>query len=266
MKRFLLTMTGFLAVLCVRSQTINIDLSHFGGKSYFCLAVQGQKEDTIAKGKLDKSGKAVIVFKDRFKGYKGMSRFLLTDGGGLDLVINKENFTVSCKETAPGYDNIHFTGSPENEYFLSHSAKKTKLLQKAELAKVVLATYTTADAVYAPFEKEQGQLNEQYKAIRNTNAQSPLYAARVIEIYDFLMNSPSDLKDSAGQQVTASNNFVLSKVNFDDLYTSNAWQNVLSAWLNLQLQQSKSDAQILSDLQQIGARMKSNAQFTDLPN
>jgi peroxiredoxin len=262
MKQFFLAFIAILGTISAKSQTINIDLSHFGGKSYYCLAVEGQKYDTIAKGKLDKSGKAVIVFKDRYKGYKGMSRFLLTEGGGLDLVINKENFTVSCKEEVPNSENIHFIGSPENEYFINTSMKKTQLLQKAELAKAVLATYNKADAVYAPFEKEQTQLNDQYKALRNSNTQSPLYAARVLEIFDFLIGNSNDLKDSPEQKAAAANDFVLSKVNFDDLYNSNAWNEVFAGWLNIQIQQSKSDEQLLADIQQVGARIKSNAQFT----
>jgi len=263
MKKIFLILITILTTASIQSQTINIELPHFAGKTYYCLAGQGQKSDTIAKGKLDKSGKTVIVFKDRFKGYKGMSRFLLTDGGGLDLVINKENFTVSCKEENPNYENIHFTGSPENEYFVKYSTQKAPLLQKAELAKNVLTIYKPADAVYAQFQKEQAQLNQQYKSLKNSNAESSLHAARVIEIYDFLMGNTNDLQDSPEQKTAQANDFVLSKVNFDDLYTSNAWADVFAVLLNLQLQQSKSDAQILADLQQISSRIKSNTQFTD---
>ncbi|KRB58437.1 peroxiredoxin [Flavobacterium sp. Root186] len=263
MKQFFLVLIAIIIAIPAQSQTVNIDWSHFGGKSYFCLGFYGQKTDTIAKGTLDKSGKTTIVFKDRFKGYKGMLRFLLTDGGGLDLAINKENFTVSCKEEAPNFDNIFFKYSPENEYFMKTTLQKNRLLQKAALAKNALAAYTVADAVYAPFEKEQEQLSQQYKSLKNSNAQNPFYAARMIEIFDFLMGNFNDIKDGPEQKATAANDFVMSKLNFDDLYSSGVWYDVVTGWLNLQIQQSKNDEQLLADLQQIGTRIKNNIQFTD---
>ncbi|MBP1225227.1 hypothetical protein [Flavobacterium sp. 1355] len=43
MKQFFLAFIAILGTISAKSQTINIDLSHFGGKSYYCLAVEGQK-------------------------------------------------------------------------------------------------------------------------------------------------------------------------------------------------------------------------------
>ncbi|MNQ36217.1 thiol-disulfide oxidoreductase [compost metagenome] len=262
MKQFLLTVITILTTLIAQSQTINIDLNRFGGKGYKYVVAQGAKFDTIAKGKLNKEGKTTIVFKDRYKAYKGMSRFLLDDGGGLELVINKENFTVRCTGEVLTADNLQFTGSPENVYLADHSIKKQKLLQKAQIAGTVLITYNAADAVYAPFEKEQQQLNEQYKVLKNVNSKSPLYAAGLIEIFDFLMGNSSDLKDSNEKKMEEANTFVLSKVNMDDLYASGYWTDVWNSWLQLQLMQSKDDAKLLSNLEQAGSRINDKTQFT----
>jgi len=262
MNFLLLIVTSFLCSLSVKSQTINIEFSHFAGKSYHYLIIHGEKQDTIISGELDEKGRASIVFKDFYKGYKGMSRFLLDDGGGLDLVINKENFTVSCKEQNPTFDNIKFESSPENEYFINQSIKKEKLLQKAKIAGAVLTTYNTSDEVYAPFVKEQEQLNEQYKILKASNTQSLLYAARLIEMYDFLMGNSSDLQDSKKIKIEEANTFVISKVNMDDLYTSGYWNSVWISWLKMQLLQSKDESQLLSNLQKAGSRIRTNVQFT----
>jgi len=262
MKNFILVLIAILGSLTARSQTINIELSHFGGKGYKYVVAQGAKFDTIAVGALDKSGKAIILFKDGYKGFKGTSRFLLNDGGGFELVINKENFTVRCSGDVPTAESLNFIGSPENEYLTSHSVKKQKLLQKAQIADAVLTAYNAADAVYAPFEKEQKQLNEQYKVLKNANSKNSLYAARLIEIFDFLMGNSSDLKDSNEKKMEEANTFVLSKVNMEDLYTSGYWADVWNSWLKLQLMQSKDDAKLLSNLEQAGSVITNKTQFT----
>jgi hypothetical protein len=66
MKKIFLILIAILTTASIQSQTINIELSHFAGKSYYCLAGQGQKSDTIAKGKLDKSGKNGYSFQRSF--------------------------------------------------------------------------------------------------------------------------------------------------------------------------------------------------------
>jgi len=262
MKQFLLAIVVIFGNLSAQSQTINIELNHFGGKGYKYVVARGAKFDTIATAKLNKEGKTTIVFKDRYKAYKGMSRFLLDDGGGLELVINEENFTVRCTGEVLTADKLQFTGSPENEYLTSHSVKKQKLLQKAQIAGAVLTTYNTADAVYAPFEKEQQQLNEQYKVLKNANSKNQLYAARLIEIFDFLMGNSSDLKDSNEKKMEEANTFVLSKVSMEDLYASGYWTDVWTSWLQLQLMQSKDDSKLLSNLEQAGSRISDKTQFT----
>ena len=263
MKQFFLTIFTILGAWSAQCQTVHIEMSQFGGKGYKYIVAQGAKQDTTAVGSLDKAGKATIVFKDRYKGYKGMSSFLLDDGGGFEIVINQENFTVRCAGQAPSPDNIQFIGSPENEYLMSQSLKKQKLFQKTQIAGAVLQTYTATDAVYAPFEKEQQQLNEQYKALYKANAQSSLYAARLIEIFDFLMGNTSDLKNSEEKKMEEANTFVLSKANIEDLYTSGQWTTILNSWFGLQQQIAKTDAQLLTNLELLGSRIKSNTQFTD---
>lgn len=262
MRRFLLVITTILGILSVQCQTINIEFSHFGGKGYDYLVVHGEKQDTVVSGKLDKSGKTTITFNGPFKGYKGMSRLLFDDGSGLDLIVNKENFTIRCIEAIPDAENIHFISSPENEYLLSQTIKQQKILRKAQIADAVLASYKSTDAVYVSFEKEQQQLEQNYKLVKNNNAQSTLYAARIIEVVEFLIGIGSSLKLSEEQKMAEANTFVLSKLDMNVLYNSYQWNTVLTSWLSLQQYLVKDDAILLENLQQVGARIKSNEQYT----
>lgn len=262
MKFFLVLFIAFLGMLSVKCQTINIELKHFPAKDYMYLIVHGNKFDTVAHGKMDKAGKANLVFKDKFKNYKGMSRFIFSDGSGFDFIVNRENFRIlSTKEVLNG-ENIQFINSPENEYLKSQSIQKQKLLQKEQLASAVLALYNEKDTLYTVFKEEQQHLNEQYKTLKNLNEKKSLYAARMMEIFDFLIGNSDDLHDDVDKKITQANNFVISKLNMDDLYNSMYWNDVLNNWFNLQLQLNKDDAELFTNLQQLAVRMKSNVQYT----
>ncbi|WP_207556429.1 peroxiredoxin family protein [Flavobacterium frigidimaris] len=258
----MLLFISFLGTLSVKCQTINIELKHFPAKDYMYLIMHGDKFDTVARGKMDQAGKTILVFKNKFKNYKGMSRFILNDGSGFDLVVNKETFTVFCNDEVLNADNIKFMKSPENEYLKSQSILKQKLLQKAQLAVDVFALYNETDAVYAPFIKEQEQLDEQYKKLRTANEKNPLYAARMMEIFDFLIGNSNDLQDNRDKKIAQANSFVLTRLNMDDLYTSNYWNDVLNSWLMMQLNQNKDDGTLLVALQQIGIKISDKTQFT----
>lgn len=109
-KQIYITIIAGLYALGGYSQTIHLDFKQFAGKPYTYLIVHGEKQDTVSIGKLDAKGKATVSILPKYKGYVGMSHFALNDGGGLDLVVNKENFTVRSLEAQPNESNIQFIG------------------------------------------------------------------------------------------------------------------------------------------------------------
>lgn len=52
-----------------------MEMNYFANKKYTCLVVHGQKYDTVERAKLDKAGRTVLVFKEKFKNYNGTFRF-----------------------------------------------------------------------------------------------------------------------------------------------------------------------------------------------
>lgn len=257
--------TALLVVLWVsyaQSQTVQLDFKHFAGKEYTWLIVYGDKQDTVSTGKLDKVGKVTLQLPQKYKDYVGMSRFMLKEGGGLDLVINNENFTVRSSEAQPNESNIVYTGSPENEFLMQEATKQQKVLAKAELAAAGLQLYTKSDAIYPSFKTEQQALDLQFKTIQNETARSPLYAARFREFVNYLTNTGSSLTQAPEQKQQYLNAFVRAKLDLDALYTSNHWSNVLGQWFSTHVNVTKNDSLLIDDAQYMANRIKSNTIYT----
>ncbi|SEO62524.1 AhpC/TSA family protein [Flavobacterium sp. CF108] len=263
MKNILLRSLAVFGVMTsVQAQTINVNFSHYGGKQYVYVLERGSKKDTIATGKLDPAGKAVLVIPQAKKGYAGISHFVLTDGGGMDFIVNKENFSISCLEEQPNFENTKYTGSPENDFLNQKIQQQKAILDKAGFVNYGLNLYKKEEPLHTAFQKENENLQGQFTALQNETAKSTLYAARFIEIYRFLMGIGSSFNQPEEEKAKELNLFVKEKLDMQVLYNSGFWNQTIEGWVNLQQMVIKDDAVLLADTKQILSRIKSNEIYT----
>ncbi|MDP5201171.1 hypothetical protein [Flavobacterium sp. DG2-3] len=145
MNKLLLKMVAILGFTNVmQAHTINLTFTHYAGKQYVY----------VTTGKLDGEGKAVLAVPLK-NNYAGISNFILTDDGGMDFVVNKENFLISCTEEQPNFDNTKYIVSAENDYLNNRAKTQRSLLEKAGMIRCGLQVYKKEDALYSALEKEQ---------------------------------------------------------------------------------------------------------------
>ncbi len=248
--------------ISIWSQSIQIDFKQFAGQEYTLLLYQGEKSDTIVVGKLDSEGRTTLTLPPRYKDYVGIVGFGLTQGGGLDLVVNKENFTVQCSEAQPNENNIHYIGSPENEYLLSHYKTQQKILNQARIAGDIFQTYEESDPLYQKFKNEQPSLESQFNTLQAETARSPLYAARFIEFNNFVRGVGSNLHQTPEEKMYDLKSIVRTQLDIDALYTSGLWSNVLGSWYSIHKNGIKNDSILLDDAKHIAGRIQSNKVYT----
>ncbi|WDF66363.1 peroxiredoxin family protein [Flavobacterium sp. KACC 22763] len=262
-KKIIMAGLAFFSLLVsAQAQTINVHFSHYGGKQYVYVLERGDKKDTIATGKLDSSGKVALVLPAAKKGYAGISHFVLTDGGGMDFIVNNENFSIACLEEQPNFENTKYTGSPENEFLNSRQKKQNQFFQKAGMVQYGLTIYTKEEALYNALVAEEQNLNQELGVLKSSTAQSKLYAARLAEIYDVLMGMGSRINQSEEERAKEINLFVKDKLDMAVLYNSGQWSNLIEGWMQLQQAVIKDDAVWLADTKQILSRIKNNEIYT----
>jgi hypothetical protein len=111
----------FIYLIAINSsttaQTINLEFPYFAGQTYEFTIFQGEKRIKLREDTIPKGGKVQLTIPENYKGYKGMAQWYFTNsatGGGLDLIINNENFSVSCLDSIPTAENIVYKNTIEN--------------------------------------------------------------------------------------------------------------------------------------------------------
>lgn len=101
--------------LLLGAQTIDFTLPKESNKEYAFVLNKGIKQDTIQKGNMSFSGNVKISFPESEKDYVGIAFLQIKDAPAINMVVNKESFTVVQGEDL----KYVFSGSKENNFLYS---------------------------------------------------------------------------------------------------------------------------------------------------
>ena len=211
----------------VQAQTIEVELPYYAGREYYLCLLQGTRQDTIATGELNAKGKATINFP---QSYRGVGRLTIREYGRLrNIILNGEERILVSEADSLEAETV-FTYSPENSFLIEAMAKQNRIINDY---------YRAANGEAEPFmifaspQQRMQAVENEYQAFRKEVADSPLYAARVLEILNLLTGVGSSFTISEQELLEEQRGFVVNKVGFDDLYTSGFWQQTLEAWVQI---------------------------------
>jgi hypothetical protein len=238
----------------VFAQTVRLDFPHFAGKEYIYCLVKADINDTIQKGVLDSQGQAVLTIPKSHSGYRGIGMFRLTEGGGLDIVLNNEkNFTIRCLEAQPSDDNIEYIVSPENTFIRGNYKKREDILNKFGIARAVVEIYSPENSLSIAFQQEIQRLEAAYEALYAEGSQSPLWAARLWDIHNFLRGLTSRLNPTEEEVLQELIDFAVKRMDMKALYTSSLWNMSLEQWMDMELRRD-SNIVLLQHTQELLSR------------
>jgi hypothetical protein len=256
---FILTFSAICGIL--QSQTLNFDFPHFAGQKYIICLLKGEKQDTIYRGALDKHGKSTVVLPAAYRGFAGIARWSLLDGGGLDLVLNGEkSFTVSCPDANPSDSNIAYINTPENSFMYGKYLQQSAVINKLIAIGGALQQYSPADSIFPLLEKENLRLEQAFETIQAEIAHSLLYAARIREFSDYLTGTGSRLTLNEKDLETERRNFVFARMDFSQLYYSGFWSDIISAHI---ASVSGNDSLLIADSRALLLRASGNKEVEE---
>ena len=255
MKQFLLSIFLLCAIVSVSAQKITIDLPHFDGKEYLWIIFNGDKPDTIARGALDTNGKTVLTIPQAYENWKGMSNFILTGGGGLELVLGEgKDFTAGCTLEHPTIKDVYYKGSEENSFLLSQYIEQQNLLNKAGAIAAAVQAYTPEEPIYKALSDEKQSLEKRYADLQKQTAESPLYAARVRQITDFYNGMGSRLDLTEKGLIDEQRQYFRDTIDFRYLWNSGLWQPAFKQWMGMETGQG--DSTLVADSKAIISRLQ----------
>lgn len=114
--KLLLYISILLYIPCIAfAQKITINLPGEANKPYTFSLNKGIRKDTIQKSSIPINGSMIINIPEEDKNYEGMGTLTIDNKHTLNIIVNKENFTITQRP-----DNKYdFKGSKENSYLYS---------------------------------------------------------------------------------------------------------------------------------------------------
>jgi peroxiredoxin len=247
---FLLT-----ASLVIQASEIKLHFTHFSGHQYEWKIFQGKDPVTVRSGEIPHDGRVTLVMPDTYKDYRGMTRWLLKKGGGLDMIYTGKGFSVECLSEKPGPDNIIYTGNPENDYLKAQHRRQQTILDKLGAVNHLLQVYAPDEFLHKTALEEQVHLRQAFAQAQADRADSSLYAARFGEIVDFTRGITDRIYDNPKDHTAYFNDFVTHTLDFKDLNTSGHWDQVLHQWLMMNIRSEHGEQAFQDRLNKIIARI-----------
>jgi len=268
-KTFIYLIALLITSFGATAQTIHLEFPYFAGKTYDFKIVQGNELIVLQNDTIPKGGKVQLTIPEKYKGYKGMALWYITnsrDGGGLDLVINNEDFSVTCLDSIPNAKSIVYKNTKENIFSNSNYQEQQAIFAKHDAMLYATRAYDKSHALYPVFEKEYAVILEVYnqyvKALKNTD----LYAARFREITNITMGIGAIITQDENLKAKNINNIIVNQLDYEVLYTSNHWGGIINTWVQLQTMVLKDDSQMIKEARILLNRMPNNQIYTDFLN
>ncbi|TXB61322.1 peroxiredoxin family protein [Phaeodactylibacter luteus] len=243
-------------------QNITLRFPAFAGQDWDLLLFRGQEQDTVLSGAIPSDGEVALRIPEAHRGYTGMARWMLRQGGGLDMVINGEDFSVECLSDQPNDDNIIYSGSAENAFLRENYREQERLLLQYEALRMVLRSYPPGHPLYAAATEEEANLQKDWAAFRSALSASPLYAARFRQIVDVTRGVGSRLGMSEAELAADIEGYLSRRMSWEALYRSNHWSGVIFSWVQLHTKVIGSDTALLSSARRILARLPNAEMYT----
>lgn len=243
-------------------QTITLRFPAFAGLDWDLLLFRGQEQDTVLSGVIPAGGEVLLRIPEAHHGYTGMARWMLRQGGGLDMVINGEDFSVECLSDQPNDDNIIYSGSAENAFLRENYREQERLLLQYEAMRMVLRSYPPGHPLYAAATKEEANLQKAWATLYSELATSPLYAARFRQIVNVTRGLGSRLGMSEAELAADLDDYLSRRMAWKALYRSNHWSGVIFSWVQMHTQVIGSDTALLGSARRILSRIPDAEMYT----
>ncbi|HFK5554302.1 TPA: alkyl hydroperoxide reductase [Elizabethkingia anophelis] len=250
------TIAVFLFVSFVfgfKAQSIQMYFPHFAGKTYDFVFFQGAEAKTIIKGTIPLDGKFSLTIPQEYKGYTGMSRWLITgtkEGGGLDMFIPGHDFSVSCEAAEPNDKNIVYTDNNGNSELNTLYRKQEEIIQRFETMQQAISVFPKTEKNYNVFKQELLRQQKAFETFHIGLEKNTDYISHFIPVINITRGTGNRLYTEKKDTAANIENYITRVMDWKELYTSGHWSTVIDTWLMIHTAQ-------LNDVQRFVTSFKS---------
>jgi len=156
-----------------------------------------------------------------------------------------------------------YINSAENQFVIDRAKQQMLLYNKNSLLDYIQQIYKPYETFYLSAQTEKSHLESQYVQMQKKMRETPLYAARLCEIFDYLNFRGSRFTMTENEILQERKDFLLNKLDFELLYTSGQWEQVTREWIwNL----TGNDSLLVAETRQVLNRISDRTTKLNLTN
>lgn len=230
MKTYSLLFIFFILTGVVFAQTVSFSFPVLPEKAIKAYYFRGDKTDSL-QIQLDGNGSGKAIFPEN---HAGFVQAVVNDISLVEFIVGENNFQIRSEALQPSNQNITFSESEENDFFSSILDKKRKNRQKSSWLKAGAEIYKEDKELNEVLERRRTQNENEKRTIDKEIAASSLYAARFLQIIDFVDELYQAVNKQDASQLKQVKTYLQTEMDWSALYTSGqGWTMVHANMLKL---------------------------------
>lgn len=247
------------------SSRITFEFNQYPDKPVIVLLKKGISTDTIYTGTLDKNGKTSFTVPPQYTNHTGMATVKVEEAS-LDFIVNgkEEDLTIRSNDKYIYGNNTSFGNSPENESLQRWFMGQMNRLQKIAYLSGMEPLYNEKDKFARALKEEKGKLEKEQQAFEQEMKESPLYASKFIQLYNFLHTEVETLDFADSTRLASVRTYVCDSLDINNLYTSGIWFQTLNGLLALYDENTPFHKDFITDMSTLLRKTATDEIYTTL--
>ncbi|MCL1665840.1 alkyl hydroperoxide reductase [Elizabethkingia ursingii] len=266
MNKIIISFLLFFVGYQIKSQQISMYFPEFKGNSYDFVLFQGSEQKTVFQGVIPGGGKFTLSVPKEYAPFKGMGRWLITgtkEGGGLDMYIPGNDFSVSCDSNKPDNTNIIYKNNSGNAELNELSKIQEKILSRYDLMLAAKNIFTSKDHHYPVFLDEYEKQKKDYELFQRSLNKRSDYISEFIRIVNITNGIGTMLYTQEEEKADNIANYIAENLNWESLYTSGHWWSVINGWISIHTNVLKDQERFIKDFEIISSKLKNDDHYKD---
>jgi len=173
----------FMCTIVLPAQTISLSAPALAGREAKLYYFSGAKADSLLSA-VDNTGK--VRFTLPAGDYRGMAALVVTNGGGIELVVAEPSVQVECNDNQLNTGTAVFRNSPENDFLRHIFTLQSKYMQQQAWLQAGGELFGADSPLIKQLSPERKKVEDSMAALDKEISSSGLYAARYYRLADFM--------------------------------------------------------------------------------
>ncbi len=222
----------FFTINILWAQSITMDFPKLGGKTYELYMFKAGRQIKILADKIPQSGRFVLEVPKSEAPYKGILLWLISndkEGGGLELLVNGSDYSVSSNVEKPSKDSDIIYNSNEILEFKRMYGNQQKFLSRLMILQKGMDVYSAEDKVYDFFRTELELQTRNYIDFSGKLEQNNSFAAQYLNIVN--LSKGISVQGKSEKQLANYISSLMKHLDLKFLYHSGYWNIAIQAWI-----------------------------------